>query len=634
MKNKSPSPTYAPDRPFNLATPLKNKSEQATDMTSILGVSASDPDSCRPASQASKQLSLLLEGIAASDGITLGRAEVLLPGSLPGGSSAIFANQIPAEIQRFDEAIDVTRQELSHYQRKLDRLDPEQAEEIGLLFEAYLRMLDDSRLIRDTKRRISEHYLNVEGSLQEASRSLQLQFSQMGNAYLAARADDIAEITKRLLAALQNDNRDGFDQILPGSIIIADEISPAEAALIDPRKIRGFATVQGGREGHSAIVARALDLPAVLGIDGLLDHVNTGDILILDGTSGHLIINPTPDTLLTYQHRQAALWQQRQKMKVLRDKAAETEDHTRIRLFANVELPVELERVKEENAEGIGLLRTEFMFMNRAHFPDENTQYERLKPMISAMNGKQVTIRTLDIGGEKMSSAFNEYISESANPALGLRAVRLGLRHPELLRTQLAAILRVGAIGPIRILLPMISRLDELRDIRAMIEEVATSLKERGIACADPLPPIGIMIEVPAAAISAAHFAKEADFFAIGSNDLTMYTLALDRADEHVAKDFTPLHPAVLSLIQMSVQAAQQADIPISICGEMAGDPKYAPLLIGFGLRDLSMSAPQLSRLKHRLSSLSLPNTEQIAKHCLSLGRAEDIEQFLKEVSP
>lgn len=603
-------------------------------MSPILGVSTSDPDSCRPASQQSKQLSLLLEGIAASDGITLGRAEVLLPGSLPGGSSAIFANQIPAEIERFDEAIEVTRQELSHYQRKLDRLDPEQAEEIGLLFEAYLRMLDDSRLIRDTKRRISEHYLNVEGSLQEASRSLQLQFSQMGNAYLAARADDIAEITKRLLAALQNDNRDGFDQILPGSIIIADEISPAEAALIDPRKIRGFATVQGGREGHSAIVARALDLPAVLGIDGLLDQVKTGDILILDGTSGHLIINPTPDTLLTYQHRQAALWQQRQKMKVLRNKKAETEDHTRIRLFANVELPVELERVQDENAEGIGLLRTEFMFMNRAHFPDENTQYERLKPTILAMKGKQVTIRTLDIGGEKMSSAFNEYIAESANPALGLRAVRLGLRHPELLRTQIAAILRVGAIGPIRILLPMISRLDELRQVREMIKEVAVSLKERGIACADPLPPIGIMIEVPAAAISAAHFAKEADFFAIGSNDLTMYTLALDRADEHVAKDFTPLHPAVLSLIQMSVQAAQQADIPISICGEMAGDPKYAPLLIGFGLRDLSMSAPQLSRLKHRLSSLSLPNTEQIAKHCLSLGRAEDIEQFLKEVSP
>ncbi len=575
-----------------------------------------------------------LTGIAVSDGITLGRAEILLPGSLPGGACAIFAAQIPAELMRFDQAIQITRTELATYQQKLGHLDPEQAEEISQLFDAYLRMLDDSRLIRDTKRRITEHHLNVEGSLQEASRALQLQFSQMGNAYLAARGDDIAEITKRLLSALQNDSRTGFDQILPGSILIADELSPADAALIDPRKIRGFATVQGGREGHSAIVARALDLPAVLGIENLLDHIRTGDILILDGTSGHLIINPTPDTLLVYQHRQAALWQQRQQMKLLRDKPAETEDHTPIRLFANVELPVELDRVSEEKAEGIGLLRTEFMFMNRSDLPNEQTQYNQLKPMISAMEGKPVTIRTLDIGGEKMSAAFLNYFSESTNPALGLRAIRLGLRHPDILKTQLAAILRVGAIGPIRILLPMISRLEELRQIKKMIADVARDLTQKNIPIADPLPPLGIMIEVPAAAISAAHFAKEADFFAIGSNDLTMYTLALDRADELVAQDFSPSHPAVLSLIQMSVQAAHAANIPISICGEMAGDPKYTPLLVGFGLRDLSMSAPQLSRLKHRLKQCSLPNMQQVAKHCLSLGSAGEIDLFLNETFP
>ncbi|HER27296.1 MAG TPA: phosphoenolpyruvate--protein phosphotransferase, partial [Rhodospirillales bacterium] len=363
-------------------------------------------------------------------------------------------------------------------------------------------------------------------------------------------------------------------------------------------------------EGHTAIMARALSLPAVLGAEGLLGNganaIENEAAIIIDGDRGRIIINPGPATIAAYQRRHQENVEISRRFQRLRNQPSITRDGVQITLQANVELPAQMAMVGKAGATGIGLLRSEFMFMNRQDLPGEDEQYQILRSIVENMNGQPVTVRTLDIGGEKIADFLLEKFGDGLSSALGLRGIRLSLAHTDVLESQIRAILRAGAFGPVRILLPMVSTVTEVRRTRDIIKKVARNLKRRKVAIADPLPPIGIMIEVPGAALAADALAQVADFFAIGSNDLTMYTLAVDRADEQVAYLYNPLHPAILRLIQFSAQAALQADIPVSICGEIAGDPHYTALLLGLGFRELSMTASSIPRVKQRIRELDL----------------------------
>jgi phosphotransferase system enzyme I (PtsI) len=353
-------------------------------------------------------------------------------------------------------------------------------------------------------------------------------------------------------------------------------------------------------------MARSLGLPAVVGVPNLLPRVRAGDTVIIDGSNGLVVVNPTAPRLAAYERRLKDMASEVRALARLRDVPAKTRDGQRVGLQLNLELPRELAQVAESGAEGVGLLRTEFMYMNRSDLPDEEEQYLALAEIVKALGGRPVTVRTLDIGGEKLATSLGEHLGEAANPALGLRAIRLSLKEPQLLRPQLAAMLRAGAHGPLRILLPMITTPGEVRAVRKELDKTARRLIRGGVTIADPLPPVGVMIEVPGAALAADSLAQTADFFAIGTNDLTMYTLAIDRGEERVAHLFNPLHPAVLRLIQFTVEAALRARIPVSVCGEIAGDPRFTALLIGLGVRELSMTAKAIPRVKSRILSVDM----------------------------
>jgi phosphotransferase system enzyme I (PtsI) len=389
-------------------------------------------------------------------------------------------------------------------------------------------------------------------------------------------------------------------------VVIAEELTPADTALLDPTRVSGFATVLGGPQSHTAIMARSLGLPAVLGVAGLLGGAAPGTMVVIDGTNGRVVVNPSAKTLAEYEERQRELLRERRQLSRLARLPAETRDGVQILLQANVELQREVEHAREAGAEGIGLLRTEFLFMNREDLPGEEEQYRELKAFVEGMDGRPVTIRTLDIGGDKLADSLGDLFGQSANPALGLRAIRLSLKRVELLEAQLAAILRAGAHGPTRILLPMISSVAEVRQVKTVLKRVRARLIRQGVKIDVEPPKLGVMIEVPGAALSADALAMESDFFAIGTNDLTMYTLAIDRSDEQVAHLYNPLHPAVLRLIQFAAGSALRARIPLCLCGEIAGDPRYTSLLLGLGIRDLSMSVSALPRIKQRIRNLDL----------------------------
>jgi phosphotransferase system enzyme I (PtsI) len=398
---------------------------------------------------------------------------------------------------------------------------------------------------------------------------------------------------------------------------------------MDPRRVAGFACVLGGAEGHTAIMARSLGLPAVLGVAGLMPGVHNGAMVIVDGIAGRVLINPTPETLEDYRNRQLVLLREREQLKELRELPATTRDGTEIVLQANIELPRDVEGALDAGAAGVGLLRTEFLYMNRKDLPDEDEQYIMMRSIVEGMAGRPVTARTLDVGGEKLATNLGGHIAESANPSLGLRAIRLSLRVPKLLETQLAAMLRAGAHGPLRILLPMVCNAGEVRQVRESLNTVARRLKRRGTIIADPLPPLGVMIEIPGAALSADALAAVSDFFAIGTNDLTQYTLAIDRGDEQVAHLYDPLHPAVLRLIQFTTEAARRARIPVSICGEIAGDPRYSALLLGLGVRELSMSSGSLPLVKRRIRSLDLVEASRRARVIMDQSDSGRIAELL-----
>ncbi len=545
-----------------------------------------------------------LEGAGVAPGVASGPAYVRDTGALDVPEYTIPRERIGDERKRLEAAIRLARMQINRLRDVA--AESEVADDMAFLFDAYLQMLKDSRLVRGPRARIVGNLVNAEAAVQAELHDLMAAFQAMDDAYLAARVEDVREVGNRLLRNLMRKPIRAFSAAPEGSVLMAESLSPADAAQLDPARVSGVVTEIGGAEGHSAIMARALGIPLVLGISNLVTSVETGTPVVIDGTRGIVVLNPTARTRDVYQRISADDAREEARFARLREVPAITRDKVDIRLHANVELPIEMDMVEKNGAGGIGLLRTEFMFMARDDVPSEEEQYETLKGIVERLNGQTATIRTLDVGGEKPARALLGDLDEAAASALGLRGIRLSLSRDDVLEPQLRAILRVSAHGPVRILLPMVSNVTELKRTRRALEKAARDLRRDGVPVVDPPPPLGAMIEVPAAALSADALAHFADFFAVGSNDLTMYTLATDRTNEHVSHLFDPLHPGVLRLIQFTASAALRNRVPISLCGEMAGDPRYTPLLLGLGIRELSMVPSAIPRVKQRIRDMDL----------------------------
>ena len=573
----------------------------------------------------------VFEGLGVSPGVGIGVAHRRESGEIQVLEYQVPARRIPEELERFHGAVAQSQRQVAKLVAKAERFHGAASEELGYLLEAHLQMLKSASLIGAIERRIEDTRCNAESAVMSEIGAIVENFAAMNDPYLAARGQEVREVGLRVVRNLTKTSYTGFGQLEPNSIIIAEEITPADTALMDPRQIRGFASVLGGAEGHTAIMARSLGLPAVLGVTGLIGGAKSGDTVIVDGSNGRVIVNPTARCLADYGRRRKALEREARSLARLRNVPAVTRDGTRIDLQANLELPRELAQALAAGAEGIGLLRTEFLYMNRDDLPDEEEQCAALCEIVAGMAGRPVTVRTLDIGGEKLATSLGPQVSEGLNPALGLRAIRLSLKRPKLLETQLAAMLRAGVCGPLRILLPMISTVYEVHEVRKCLHKVARRLKRRGVKIADPLPPLGVMIEVPGAALVADSLANVADFFAIGSNDLTMYTLAIDRGEEQVAHLYNPLHPAVLRLVQFSIEAAFRARIPVSVCGEIAGNPRFTPLILGLGVRELSMTTNALPRVKSRILRLDMQAATQRARTIMDQSDSGRISALLDD---
>jgi phosphotransferase system enzyme I (PtsI) len=568
------------------------------------------------------------QGLGVAPGIAIGPAHV------QGADLPVFADctiapdQVEGERQRFRAAVEISKKQLAKLKQKTSNLPAAAAEELGYLLDAHVQMLSQSRLVRGVERRIGENLAASETAVRAEAEAIAEAFEAMDDRYLSQRVQDVREVGARLMRNLTQTPWGAFKNLPAGAIVVAEEITPADTAVMDPDVVGGFATVTGGAEGHTAIMARALGLPAVLGIADLVGAVRTGDTVIVDGTEGRVIVRPAAATLERYEKKRLEYEKEERQLGRLAKLPAISKDGIEMALGANLELPREVEQALAVGAASIGLLRSEFMFMNRADIPGEDEQYKLLAGIVDGMDGRVVTIRTLDVGGEKLASALGD-LSPGPNPALGLRAIRLSLARPELLDAQLSAILRAGAHGPVRILVPMVATVDEMKQVREALLRNARRLIRKGTPIADPLPPVGAMIEIPAAALAADALARVCDFFALGTNDLTMYALAIDRGDEQVAHLYNPLHPAVLRLIQFTAEAALRNRIPVSICGEIAGDPRYTALLAGLGIRELSMAPIKIPRVKNRVRTLDVQSAAARARAVMEQWDSKAIAELV-----
>ncbi|HME27969.1 MAG TPA: phosphoenolpyruvate--protein phosphotransferase [Acetobacteraceae bacterium] len=558
----------------------------------------------------------------------------------------ILAADCAAEGARLDAAIAQSRKQLTKLRHRLSVLPEESQTELAPLIEAYIRMLSSSRLIRSVRQRIEEGLVSAESAVVaevETIAAAILAQAEPGmpaedRASLTRRAEEVREIGRRLVRNLTRAPYRSFAGLPEGAVLISESLRPSDAALLDPSRLAGVATEEGGAEGHTSVMLRALGVPAVLGAAGLAHAIQPGDMVVIDGSAGSVVLNPGAETLTAARRAVTAFARERQRFAKLRRLPAETLDGETVELQANLELPLELPLIAQSGAVGIGLLRTEFLFMNRETVPDEDTQTETYRSIVEAMGGDPVAFRVLDWGGEKdidaLASAGIVPEVADANPALGLRGIRLLLRHVELLETQLSAILRTATVGPVRVMLPMVTTVAEVRAARDVYERVARRLRRRGERIPDKLPPLGIMIETPGAALSADALALESDFFAIGTNDLTAYTLAVDRGETDVAELYDPLHPAVLRLVQFATEAALRMRMPVSVCGEMAANPRLTPLLLGLGLRSFSMAASAVPRVKQAVRSVEIDACARFARHVMEQSDPVKIEELVAGFKP
>ena len=568
-------------------------------------------------------MSLALNGIGISRGVAIGRVHIIVRGSIEVQENVIAERLIESEVARFLEAVATARLQLRAIR---DRIPKETRADITAFIDTHLLMLDDATIVNTPVELIRNTRCNAEWALKQQRDALVEVFEQMDDAYLRTRRDDVDHVINRIQRILLSTGQEDLhvEGGLHDAIVLADDLTPAETVLLQHQGISAFATEYGGPLSHTAILARSVQLPAVVGVHGMQRYLQDGDTLILDGLHGVLIADPDENLLEHYRLRQVQEERRRSELAALVQKPAVTLDQRPISLMANIELPEDIEAVVRENTQGVGLYRTEFLFMNRREPPDEEEQYRCYLGVIEALNGKPLTIRTLDMGADKQVDGAGKTGPCGGNPALGLRAIRLCLRDPGLFCPQLRAILRASAQGPVRMMIPMLSNTHELQQVLNLIEEAKHALLRQGMTY-DPHIRIGGMIEVPAAALSAVAFSRRLDFLSIGTNDLIQYTLAIDRVDDEVNYLYDPLHPAVLGLIRMVIDAGQRAGIPVAMCGEMAGDPRYTRLLLGMGLTEFSMHPSALQEIKSVINQSSIDALAPRVDALLQSGEADRI---------
>lgn len=564
-----------------------------------------------------------LQGIAASNGIAIAKAYRLEHPDLTVEKQTI---ENPAEqVSRFQQALAKAKEELevikAHALKEL-------GEDKAAIFSAHLLVLSDPELVQAVEQKIEQERVNAEFALHEVASMFIAMFEAMDNEYMKERAADIRDVTKRVLAHLLGVTISNPSMITEEVIIVAEDLTPSDTAQLNRKYAKGFTTDIGGRTSHSAIMARSMEIPAVVGTKEATATIQNGDIVIIDGLDGEVIVNPTEETIAEYEQKRAAFAAQKAEWAKLVHEQTMTKDGHHVELAANIGTPNDVEGVLANGAEGIGLYRTEFLYMGRNELPTEEEQFEAYKTVLEKMEGKPVVVRTLDIGGDKELPYLD--LPKEMNPFLGFRAVRLCLDMQEMFRTQLRALLRASVYGNLKIMFPMIATVDEFRQAKAALLEEKERLVAEGVAVSDHIE-VGMMVEIPAAAVLADQFAKEVDFFSIGTNDLIQYTMAADRMNERVSYLYQPYNPAILRLIYNVIEAAHKEGKWVGMCGEMAGEELAVPILLAFGLDEFSMSATSILRVRSQLKKLSKQEAERVKDHILSLATAEEVVRFVKE---
>ena len=565
----------------------------------------------------------LIKGIPASPGIAIGKAFLYKENNLEILEKSILSKE--EELERLIKGREVAKKQLEEIKENtLQKLGKDKAD----IFEGHITLLEDEELFSEIDSKISEKKCSAEFALSEAIEEYANMLANLEDAYFKERAGDLRDIGKRWLYGVMNVQVADLSKLEPETIIVARELNPSDTAQINLENVLAFVTEIGGKTAHSSIMARSLELPAVVGVGAVLEDLEDNQIIIVDALNGEVIVNPDEETLKIYREKRENFLKEKEELKALKDKEAVSKDGIKVDVWGNIGSPNDLKGIISNGGFGIGLYRTEFLFMEKDSFPTEDEQFEAYKIVAEGLKGYPVTIRTMDIGGDK-SLPYME-LPEEENPFLGWRAIRVCLDRQEILKTQFRALLRASKYGQIKIMLPMIMDIEEVRKAKAIFENCKKELREEGIEFDEKIM-LGIMVETPAVAFRAKHFAKECDFFSIGTNDLTQYTLAVDRGNEKIANLYDTYNPAVLQAIKMLIDGAHEGGIKISMCGEFAGDENAVAILFGMGLDSFSMSGISIPRVKRILMKLDKKECEKLVERILDLSTASEIKNEVKE---
>ncbi|MEM6393200.1 MAG: phosphoenolpyruvate--protein phosphotransferase [Planctomycetota bacterium] len=568
------------------------------------------------------------KGIPVSPGIAITPALVIDAEDQAVPRRCVPTNRTQAEHQRVADALKASVKELEDIRQQTAAT---LGEELARIFSFHIGMLDDPSLVDQFHAQVDTYQVTAEFAVHTVFQKWVDSFAAHPDPFFRDRGLDIQDLRRRVLRQLIGGGLSAIANLTRPAAVIAHDLTPSQTASLDRSLIKALAIDAGGQTSHTAILAHALGIPAIVGLGDIARRTSTGDNLVIDGDRGLVIINPDAATLLDYRQQARKQRQRAESYRSLRDQPAETRDGTRVTLHANIEFPTEIPPALELGAEGVGLYRTEYVYLASDTAPTEDDQYDTYLAAIKALDGKPLTLRTIDLGADKMPAGIDAILDRTErNPFLGCRSIRLCLQNLELFRTQLRAVLRAAAHGPIKIMFPLISNIMELRQARMILDDVREDLEDQGVPVPDNIP-VGMMIEVPSAAIQAHAFAKEADFFSIGTNDLIQYTVAVDRGNEHIASLYSAAHPAVISLIKEVVRVAKRSDTPVSLCGEMASLPEFTMLLLGLGLRSFSITPPAIPLTKQIIRSVSLQQCQRVARRVAGLDSQKDIANTLKE---
>jgi len=566
-----------------------------------------------------------INGIAASSGIAIAKAYQLATPDLSFEKKTI--NNPSEEIERLNQALETSKSELERIKEHTkNSLGNEHAE----IFSAHLLILNDPEMINPMKDKIKENNVMAETALEEVTTMFIEMFQNMDNEYMRERAADIKDVTKRVMAHLLGVTFPDPALINEEVIVIAQDLTPSDTAQLNRQYVKGFATDIGGRTSHSAIMARSLEIPAVVGTKNVTTSVNQSDMVIIDGIEGKVIIQPSEEELTSYREKQNSFRKQQEEWAKLKDEPTFSKEGEQVELVANIGTPNDIDGVLNNGGEGVGLYRTEFLYMGKSELPSEEEQFEAYKTVLERMDGKPVVVRTLDVGGDKELSYLN--LPKEMNPFLGFRAIRFCLENEAVFRPQLRALLRASAYGNLKIMFPMIATLEEFRQAKSILLDEKKSLKADGVKVSEDIE-VGIMVEIPSTAVTAKQFAKEVDFFSIGTNDLIQYTMAADRMNERVSYLYQPYHPAILNLVNNVIQAAHKEGKWTGMCGEMAGDPIAIPILLGLGLDEFSMSATSILPARTQIKNLSKKDISKHKEQILSMRTADEVVEFIREIT-